>query len=190
MEIGSEKPSNDIPSIFADLIEPFKLEPCAMQNPGPSAAAYRKSRGRDVLVVEEILDRFDGHARIEQQRRCRRPERMRRVDALPHLFSVRKIFLLRRAGKSVQIAHEQAVHAAVGHPARSEIVAVPGAARAEEWTALDAGRLDVLGNRLRRAEMNTLGLDVTTFDMKAQRCLSGCRGGIAPGLPTWQFLFA
>lgn len=57
-----------------------------------------------------------------------------------------------RAGTSVQIAHEQAVHAAVDHPARSEIVAVLGAARAEEWTALDAGRLDVLGNRLCRAE--------------------------------------
>ena len=48
---------------------------------------------------------------------------------------------------------------------------MPGAARAEEGTALDAGSLDGFGDGLSSAEVNPLGFDVTTFDMKAQRCL-------------------
>lgn len=44
-------------------------------------------------------------------------------------------------------------------------------ARAEEGTAVDTGCFDVLGNRLRRAEVNSLGFDVPAFDMKAQHCL-------------------
>ena len=48
---------------------------------------------------------------------------------------------------------------------------MPGAAGAEEGTALDAGSLDVFGDGLGRAEVNSFGFDVTAFDMKAQRCL-------------------
>jgi hypothetical protein len=61
------------------------------------------------------------------------------------------------AGNSPQMAHKHVVHAAVGHPARSEIVAVPGAARAEEGTALDAGGFDVFGDGLRRAWTTEVG---------------------------------
>jgi hypothetical protein len=48
---------------------------------------------------------------------------------------------------------------------------VPRAARAEEGTALDAGSLDIFGDGLSRAEVNSFGFDVTAFDMKTQRCL-------------------
>ena len=82
MVIGSEKPSRHIPSICDRDTAPSNRHLVRSGVAHRAPPLIINLRRGDVLVVEKVLDRFNRHAGIQQQGRRRRPQRMRRVNAL------------------------------------------------------------------------------------------------------------
>jgi len=101
---------------------------------------------------------------------------MWRIHAHLNFLAIGQLVFLHRAGQPLQIIHQHAVHTAPTHALGGEGITTPGAERSEEGTTFDSGSLDVFGDGLRRAEMNSFRLGSCALELEAEylRALSCC----------------
>ena len=127
--------------------------------------------GGQVAMTEQLLDLGDVNAGIEQQRCCRRAQRVRREDTFFSFCPVRVLDIVRRTRHPAEIALDGAVHGDIVHGFDAKLFRSRLFARTKKRAARDAGMSEIFGDRLSGREVDADRTSLVAFLVEAQRGL-------------------